>query len=233
MAAVLTHGDTGQSPGSVEAEVMQIREDVRWTQRYANPIWMPRFDQIAATLTMRRGDYDAAIELIGSIIGDDLAAGITVAAGQGTTVLVEVYSAGSQATWRRPRPPSSDSAAEPSSQGSFPHELPLAHTCAPRRSPRHYASYVDHRDRYREMARRVDFKPHIAMARRTVTDPGIPSGDRFTRPPLAGVRIVEISSFVAVPLAGMTLAQLGAEVIRIDPIGGAADYQRWPLTDGG
>ena len=51
--------------------------------------------------------------------------------------------------------------------------------------------------------------------------------------PLAGVRIVEISSFVAVPLAGMTLAQLGAEVIRVDPIGGAADYRRWPLTDEG
>ncbi|WP_328349794.1 CoA transferase [Mycobacterium sp. NBC_00419] len=51
--------------------------------------------------------------------------------------------------------------------------------------------------------------------------------------PLAGVRIVEISSFVAVPLAGMTLAQLGAEVIRVDPIGGAADYHRWPLTDAG
>ncbi len=48
--------------------------------------------------------------------------------------------------------------------------------------------------------------------------------------PLSGVRIVEISSFVAVPLAGMTLAQLGAEVVRIDPIGGAADYQRWPVT---
>ncbi|MGV0992227.1 MAG: CoA transferase [Mycobacterium sp.] len=51
--------------------------------------------------------------------------------------------------------------------------------------------------------------------------------------PLAGVRIVEISSFVAVPLAGMTLVQLGAEVVRIDPIGGAADYHRWPLTDAG
>jgi 2-methylfumaryl-CoA isomerase len=51
--------------------------------------------------------------------------------------------------------------------------------------------------------------------------------------PLAGVRIVEISSFVAVPLAGMTLAQLGAEVIRVDPIGGAADYHRWPVTDDG
>ncbi|MGD9620535.1 MAG: CoA transferase [Mycolicibacterium sp.] len=51
--------------------------------------------------------------------------------------------------------------------------------------------------------------------------------------PLAGVRVVEISSFVAVPLAGMTLAQLGAEVVRVDPVGGAADYRRWPLTDGG
>ena len=51
--------------------------------------------------------------------------------------------------------------------------------------------------------------------------------------PLSGVRIVEISSFVAVPLAGMTLAQLGAEVVRIDPVGGAADYHRWPLTAGG
>ena len=51
--------------------------------------------------------------------------------------------------------------------------------------------------------------------------------------PLAGVRIVEISSFVAVPLAGMTLAQLGAEVVRVDPIGGAADYHRWPLTEAG
>lgn len=51
--------------------------------------------------------------------------------------------------------------------------------------------------------------------------------------PLAGVRIVEISSFVAVPLAGMTLAQLGAEVTRVDPIGGAADYRRWPVTGDG
>ncbi|WP_024793660.1 CoA transferase [Tomitella biformata] len=51
--------------------------------------------------------------------------------------------------------------------------------------------------------------------------------------PLAGVRVVEVSSFVAAPLCGMTLAQLGAEVIRVDPIGGAADYHRWPLTDDG
>ncbi|MFE6862175.1 CoA transferase [Nocardia sp. NPDC057668] len=56
---------------------------------------------------------------------------------------------------------------------------------------------------------------------------------RSPEQPLAGVRIVEISSFVAAPLAGMTLSQLGADVIRVDPIGGAADYHRWPLTDDG
>ena len=51
--------------------------------------------------------------------------------------------------------------------------------------------------------------------------------------PLAGLRIVEVSAFIAAPLGGMTLAQLGAEVIRIDPIGGNIDYNRWPLAPNG
>lgn len=51
--------------------------------------------------------------------------------------------------------------------------------------------------------------------------------------PLAGLGIIEVSSFVASPLAGLTLAQLGAEVTRVDPIGGAADINRWPLTADG
>ncbi|WP_032402318.1 CoA transferase [Rhodococcoides fascians] len=51
--------------------------------------------------------------------------------------------------------------------------------------------------------------------------------------PLAGIRIVEVSSFVASPLCGLTLSQLGAEVIRVDPVGGGADYNRWPVTDSG
>jgi 2-methylfumaryl-CoA isomerase len=50
---------------------------------------------------------------------------------------------------------------------------------------------------------------------------------------LADLRIVEFSAFVAAPLGGMTMAQLGAEVIRIDPIGGATDYNRWPVTKDG
>jgi len=50
---------------------------------------------------------------------------------------------------------------------------------------------------------------------------------------LQGLRIVEGSAFVAAPLGGMSLAQLGADVIRFDPIGGGLDYRRWPVTTDG
>lgn len=48
---------------------------------------------------------------------------------------------------------------------------------------------------------------------------------------LEGMRVIEVSAFVAAPLGGMTLAQLGAEVIRIDGIDGGLDYHRWPVTE--
>ena len=51
--------------------------------------------------------------------------------------------------------------------------------------------------------------------------------------PLSDLTVVEVSSFVAAPLCGMTLGQLGAQVIRVDPIGGASDVQRWPLAVSG
>jgi 2-methylfumaryl-CoA isomerase len=47
------------------------------------------------------------------------------------------------------------------------------------------------------------------------------------------MRIIEVSAYVATPLAGMTLAQLGADVIRVEPIGGQADRTRMPLADQG
>lgn len=50
---------------------------------------------------------------------------------------------------------------------------------------------------------------------------------------LEGLRIVEGSAFVAAPLGGMTLAQLGANVIRFDDVRGGIDFDRWPVaTDG-
>lgn len=50
---------------------------------------------------------------------------------------------------------------------------------------------------------------------------------------LEGLRIVEGSAFIAAPSGGMTLAQLGADVIRFDQIGGGIDYRRWPVTKQG
>ncbi|MET0250047.1 MAG: CoA transferase [Sphingobium sp.] len=50
---------------------------------------------------------------------------------------------------------------------------------------------------------------------------------------LAPLRVVEASSFVACPTAGLYLAQMGAEVIRVDQIGGGPDYRRWPKTEEG
>src|SRR5205823_6038146 len=50
---------------------------------------------------------------------------------------------------------------------------------------------------------------------------------------MADLRIVELSAFVAAPLGGMTMAQFGAEAIRIDPIGGGIDFNRWPVTQDG
>ncbi len=50
---------------------------------------------------------------------------------------------------------------------------------------------------------------------------------------LEGMRVVEGSAFVAAPLGGMTLAQMGADVIRFDPIGGGLDRTRWPVTEDG
>lgn len=52
-------------------------------------------------------------------------------------------------------------------------------------------------------------------------------------PPLDGLTVIEGSAFVAAPSGGMTLAQLGADVIRFDQIGGGLDARRWPLTADG
>lgn len=50
---------------------------------------------------------------------------------------------------------------------------------------------------------------------------------------LQGLRIAECAAFIACPYATMTLAQLGADVIRIDGMGGGLDYRRWPVTASG
>jgi 2-methylfumaryl-CoA isomerase len=50
---------------------------------------------------------------------------------------------------------------------------------------------------------------------------------------LHGMRVIECAAFVAVPSAGMTLAQMGADVIRVDRPTGGLDAKRWPVTASG
>lgn len=50
---------------------------------------------------------------------------------------------------------------------------------------------------------------------------------------LKGLTVVEGSAFIAGPTCGLYLAQLGAEVIRFDNIGGGPDFRRWPLAPNG
>jgi 2-methylfumaryl-CoA isomerase len=47
---------------------------------------------------------------------------------------------------------------------------------------------------------------------------------------LSDLSIVEVSSFVASPTAGLYCAQMGAEVIRVDHKAGGLDYNRYMLT---
>ncbi|MGO1397381.1 MAG: CoA transferase [Brevibacterium yomogidense] len=48
--------------------------------------------------------------------------------------------------------------------------------------------------------------------------------------PLSGFTVVENDSFVAAPSACLALSQMGAEIIKIDPLKGGPDIDRWPIT---
>lgn len=50
---------------------------------------------------------------------------------------------------------------------------------------------------------------------------------------LEGLRIVECASFIAAPSCALHLQQLGADVVRIDPIAGGMDFGRWPVSSEG
>ena len=47
---------------------------------------------------------------------------------------------------------------------------------------------------------------------------------------LSGLKIIEVSSFVASPTAGLYCAQFGADVVRVDHKAGGLDYDRYMMT---
>jgi crotonobetainyl-CoA:carnitine CoA-transferase CaiB-like acyl-CoA transferase len=46
-------------------------------------------------------------------------------------------------------------------------------------------------------------------------------------PPLAGIRVVEVATFITGPYAGMLMSALGAEVIKVEPPGGGDPFRVW------
>ena len=58
---------------------------------------------------------------------------------------------------------------------------------------------------------------------RVVSDPS-------SRPPLAGLRVLELGSFIAGPFAGQLLGDLGAEVIKVEPPGTGDPMRGWGVT---
>jgi 2-methylfumaryl-CoA isomerase len=50
---------------------------------------------------------------------------------------------------------------------------------------------------------------------------------------LKGLTVVEAAAFIAGPTCGLYLGQFGAQVIRIDQVGGGPDFRRWPLAASG
>jgi 2-methylfumaryl-CoA isomerase len=65
-----------------------------------------------------------------------------------------------------------------------------------------------------------------------IASSGAPPG-RTMYPLLNDLKIIEAGSFIAGPSAGLYLAQMGADVIRVDQIGGGPDFGRWPKTKEG
>ena len=53
------------------------------------------------------------------------------------------------------------------------------------------------------------------------------------RQPLAGLRVLDYAQYVAGPFAAMMLADLGAEVIKVEPPRGDAWRHYEPMTAGG
>src|SRR3972149_7525349 len=55
-----------------------------------------------------------------------------------------------------------------------------------------------------------------------------------SRPPLSGVRVIELASFIAGPYCGMMLADFGAEVVKGEPPGTGDPMRQWgsSLNDG-
>jgi len=69
------------------------------------------------------------------------------------------------------------------------------------------------------------------MTEATPTSPAAPSGARPG--PLAGLKVLELGQLIAGPFAGRTLADFGADVIKVEPPGDGDPLRKWRLLHHG
>ena len=73
----------------------------------------------------------------------------------------------------------------------------------------------------------------MAMARRQRKSAKKPSRKRSSRPPLAGIRVLDLTRVLAGPFCSMILGDMGAEVIKVEEPGKGDDTRGWPPFSGG
>ena len=73
------------------------------------------------------------------------------------------------------------------------------------------------------------FDPLMATGRRTTMNPA----PHETIGPLAGLKVLELGQLIAGPFAARTLADFGADVIKVEPPGSGDPLRQWRLLKDG
>ncbi|HUG37437.1 MAG TPA: CoA transferase [Candidatus Limnocylindrales bacterium] len=68
---------------------------------------------------------------------------------------------------------------------------------------------------------------------KAVTSRTSANGGRAARPPLAGIRVIDMTRVLAGPFCAMSLGDMGAEVIKVEEPGKGDDTRGWPPVVGG
>ncbi|HKZ07252.1 MAG TPA: CoA transferase [Methylomirabilota bacterium] len=73
----------------------------------------------------------------------------------------------------------------------------------------------------------------MARAKKRVAAPKRARGFSDSRPPLAGIRVIDLTRVLAGPFCAMALGDMGAEVIKVEEPGKGDDTRGWPPFAGG